>query len=126
MNSLAVNGFVQSLDPDLETPLPWVLWDHLGPTGTENGCCVGRRGYCRPGQIPAIAALLARHPRPTEAQVEEVPRGVLCRCGTYRRLRPAIRLAGEPGIAAVAPAVANALHAAPGVRARALPWLALR
>ena len=40
-------------------------------------------GYCQAGQMMSAAALLRRHPRPSDAQVDEAMRGNLCRCGTY-------------------------------------------
>ncbi|MFT3912643.1 MAG: (2Fe-2S)-binding protein [Anaeromyxobacteraceae bacterium] len=50
-------------------------------------------GYCQSGQIMAAAALLARTPHPTEADVDAAMSGILCRCGTYNRIRRAIRRA---------------------------------
>src|SRR5512138_2549624 len=50
-------------------------------------------GYCQSGQIMAAAALLAANPRPTDADIDEAMRGVLCRCGTYNRIRRAIKAA---------------------------------
>ncbi len=50
-------------------------------------------GYCQSGQIMAAAALLAKSPKPTDAQIDEAMRGVLCRCGTYNRIKRAIRAA---------------------------------
>jgi aerobic-type carbon monoxide dehydrogenase small subunit (CoxS/CutS family) len=50
-------------------------------------------GYCQPGQVMAAVALLAAHPRPSEAQVDQTMSGVLCRCGTYQRIRQAIERA---------------------------------
>jgi aerobic-type carbon monoxide dehydrogenase small subunit (CoxS/CutS family) len=50
-------------------------------------------GYCQSGQIMAAAALLARSPRPSDAEIDEAMRGVLCRCGTYNRIRRAIHAA---------------------------------
>lgn len=53
-------------------------------------------GYCQSGQIMAAAALLSTTPRPTDAQIDEAMADVLCRCGTYNRIRRAIRrAAGE-------------------------------
>jgi aerobic-type carbon monoxide dehydrogenase small subunit (CoxS/CutS family) len=53
-------------------------------------------GYCQPGQILAAAALLARTPKPTDADIDSAMAGNLCRCGTYNRIRRAIhRAAGE-------------------------------
>jgi len=52
-------------------------------------------GYCQPGQIMTAAALLARNPRPTEAEIEAAMSGVLCRCGTYQQIRRAIGRAAQ-------------------------------
>jgi len=52
-------------------------------------------GYCQSGQMMSAAALLARHPRPTDAQIDEAMRGNLCRCGTYERIRHAVHRAAE-------------------------------
>ena len=50
-------------------------------------------GYCQSGQILTAVALLERNPHPTEAEIEEVMSGVLCRCGTYPRIRIAMKKA---------------------------------
>jgi isoquinoline 1-oxidoreductase subunit alpha len=50
-------------------------------------------GYCQGGQIMAAVALLARTPRPTDADIDAVMAGVICRCGTYQRIRKAIHRA---------------------------------
>jgi len=50
-------------------------------------------GYCQSGQIMAAAALLKEHPHPSEAQVTAAMDGILCRCGTYNRIRSAIQKA---------------------------------
>jgi isoquinoline 1-oxidoreductase subunit alpha len=53
-------------------------------------------GYCQPGQIMQAAALLASNHHPTDAQIDEAMTGNLCRCGTYQRIRAAIKeAAGE-------------------------------
>jgi aerobic-type carbon monoxide dehydrogenase small subunit (CoxS/CutS family) len=52
-------------------------------------------GYCQSGQVMSAAALLARKPKPTDAEVDEAMRGNLCRCGTYQSVRAAIRRAVE-------------------------------
>jgi len=52
-------------------------------------------GYCQSGQILSAVALLARKPRPSDADVDEAMSGVLCRCGTYPRIRRAIRRAAS-------------------------------
>jgi aerobic-type carbon monoxide dehydrogenase small subunit (CoxS/CutS family) len=52
-------------------------------------------GWCQCGQMVAAAALLARTPAPSDAQIDDALRGNLCRCGTYARIRPAVRRAAE-------------------------------
>jgi aerobic-type carbon monoxide dehydrogenase small subunit (CoxS/CutS family) len=50
-------------------------------------------GYCQSGQIVAAAALLAKTPNPTDAQIDDFMAGNICRCGTYPRIRAAIHRA---------------------------------
>ena len=144
MIELEVNGTRHEIGVDPETPLLWVLRDHLGLTGSKYGCgmaqcgactvlldgepvmsCVtslqeaagkavttieglaavarGERlqqawiaeevpqcGYCQSGQLLTAAALLARNPEPSEAEIDAALSGVLCRCGTYNRIHRAI------------------------------------
>jgi isoquinoline 1-oxidoreductase subunit alpha len=52
-------------------------------------------GYCQSGQIMSAAALLATNPKPTDAQINTAMDGNLCRCGTYVRIRAAIKLAAN-------------------------------
>ncbi len=52
-------------------------------------------GYCQAGQIMSAVALLDAHPRPDEDAIKEAMEDVLCRCGTYRRIRTAIERAAE-------------------------------
>ena len=54
-------------------------------------------GYCQAGQIMSAAALLARSARPTDAQIDEAMTGNICRCGTYPRIRAAIKQAAAQG-----------------------------
>jgi len=54
---------------------------------------VAQCGYCQPGQIMSAAALLAAKPRPTDAEIDDALSGNLCRCGTYPRIRAAVRRA---------------------------------
>ncbi len=56
-------------------------------------------GYCQPGQIMHAAALLAHTPEPTDAELDDSMSTVLCRCGTYRRIRRAIRRAAAEAAA---------------------------
>jgi len=48
-------------------------------------------GYCQPGQVMAAAALLKRTSKPTDAEIDEAMSGNICRCGTYVRIRAAIK-----------------------------------
>ena len=52
-------------------------------------------GYCQSGQIMAAAALLAKKARPSDADIDEVMRGNICRCGTYQSIRAAIHRASQ-------------------------------
>lgn len=143
-HTLTVNDHSRTVDVADDTPLLWVLRDHLSLLGTKYGCglaqcgactvhvdgkatrscmtpvaAVGRQavttiegldangahplqrawceldvpqcGYCQAGQIMAAAALLKQHPSPTDEQIDAAMAGVLCRCGTYVRIRAAIK-----------------------------------
>ena len=50
-------------------------------------------GYCQSGQIMSAAALLAANPKPTDADIDDAMAGNICRCGTYGRIREAIKQA---------------------------------
>ena len=52
-------------------------------------------GYCQSGQIMSATALLAGNPRPTDADIDEAMSGNICRCGTYVRIREAIKDAAQ-------------------------------
>lgn len=52
---------------------------------------VAQCGYCQSGQIMSAAALLARSPNPTDAEIDAAMAGNYCRCGTYNRIRSAIK-----------------------------------
>src|SRR6058998_2722671 len=52
-------------------------------------------GYCQSGQIMSATALLAANPKPTDADIDQVMAGNICRCGTYPRIRAAIKKAGD-------------------------------
>jgi isoquinoline 1-oxidoreductase alpha subunit len=146
--SLHVNGQSRSVDAAPETPLLWILRDHLDLVGTKYGCGVGQCGactvhldgeaarscsvpistlgdkkivtieglsadgshplqkswcdldvaqcgYCQAGQIMSAAALLAKKPAPTDADIDESMAGNLCRCATYVRIRAGIHEAAR-------------------------------
>jgi len=54
-------------------------------------------GYCQAGQIMQAAALLKDTPKPTDQQITDAMSGNICRCGTYQRIRAAIKQAAESG-----------------------------
>jgi isoquinoline 1-oxidoreductase alpha subunit len=76
---------IEGLSPDGTHPLQRA-WEELD---------VPQCGYCQAGQIMSAAALLARTPRPTDAQIDTAMNGNLCRCATYIRIRKAIHLAAR-------------------------------
>jgi len=74
---------IEGLSPDGSHPAQ-VAWQEID---------VPQCGYCQTGQIMSAAALLAKIPRPSNAQIDEAMEGNLCRCGTYLRIREAIHRA---------------------------------
>jgi isoquinoline 1-oxidoreductase alpha subunit len=58
---------------------------------------VAQCGYCQPAQILSAVALLADQPQPDDAAIDAAMSGILCRCGTYQRIRAAIHRAAELG-----------------------------
>jgi isoquinoline 1-oxidoreductase alpha subunit len=61
-------------------------------------------GYCQAGQIMSAAALLAKTPKPTDAQIDAAMNGNLCRCGAYLRIRQAVHQAADAAAAQLTPA----------------------
>ena len=59
------------------------------------GLDVPQCGYCQSGQVMSAAALLARVPQPNDAQIDSAMSGNICRCGTYPRIRAAIKQASQ-------------------------------
>ena len=74
---------IEGLDPKANHPLQRA-WVELQ---------VPQCGYCQSGQIMSAAALLARNASPTDKDIDEAMAGNICRCGTYQRLRAAIKKA---------------------------------
>ena len=91
---------IEGLSPDGSHPVQqaWMAVD------------VPQCGYCQSGQIMSAAALLARNPHPTDADVDDAMAGNVCRCGTYQRIREAIHQAAAK---AKAPATQPRSHNAP-------------
>jgi isoquinoline 1-oxidoreductase alpha subunit len=69
-------------------------------------------GYCQSGQVMAAVALLGKNATPTDAQIDEAMDGNICRCGTYQRVREAIKSAGA-SLKSGPPARSDAPKAAP-------------
>ena len=76
---------IEGLSTDISHPIQraWLAED------------VPQCGYCQAGQIMNAAALLEKTPKPTDADIDEAMQGNLCRCGTYQRIRQAIKRAAE-------------------------------
>jgi isoquinoline 1-oxidoreductase alpha subunit len=72
---------IEGLSPDGSHPVQkaWVDAD------------VVQCGYCQPGQIMSAAALIAHNPNPSDADIDAALAGNICRCGTYQRVREAVR-----------------------------------
>jgi aerobic-type carbon monoxide dehydrogenase small subunit (CoxS/CutS family) len=56
---------------------------------------VAQCGYCQPGQIMTAVALLEDNAHPNDADIEDAMKGILCRCGTYQRIKKAIHTAAK-------------------------------
>ena len=76
---------IEGLSADGQHPVQ-VAWRKLN---------VAQCGYCQSGQIMSAAALLAKNPEPTDQQIDNAMSGNICRCGTYTRIRDAIRQVAE-------------------------------
>ena len=76
---------IEGLSPDASHPLQkaWIAEQ------------VPQCGYCQSGQIMTAAALLAKTPKPTDAQIDTAMQGNICRCGTYQRIHRAIKRAAQ-------------------------------
>jgi isoquinoline 1-oxidoreductase subunit alpha len=72
---------IEGLDPKGEHPVQVAWREHNTP----------QCGYCQSGQIMRAAALLAGTPRPSDEEIDRAMAGNLCRCGTYLRIRAAIK-----------------------------------
>lgn len=146
--NLKVNGKSQVVDVDPNTPVLWVLRDHLNLVGTKFGCGVAacgactilfdgnatrscqlpvsaaegkeittieglsengdhpvqkawlehdvpQCGYCQAGQIMSAVSLLNSNPHPTDGEIDAAMNGNICRCGTYVRIKAAIKTAAS-------------------------------
>ena len=146
--NLKINGEKRTVEADSDTPLLWVLRDHIGLVGTKYGCGIGQCGsctvhvdgsatrscllqvsqaegkkittieglsengdhpvqkawlehdvpqcgYCQAGQIMTAASLLNGNPNPSDEEIESTMNGNICRCGTYVRIKQAIKTASK-------------------------------
>ncbi|MFD2200982.1 (2Fe-2S)-binding protein [Shivajiella indica] len=146
--NLSINGKSQTVEVDPNTPILWVLRDHLDLVGTKYGCGIAQCGsctvimdgnavrscsipvsavegakittieglsengdhpvqkawlkhdvpqcgYCQAGQIMSAVALLDRNPNPSDEDIDNAMNGNICRCGTYVRIKKAIKTAAN-------------------------------
>lgn len=78
---------IEGLSPDSSHPLQKAWLEVDAP----------QCGYCQSGQIMAAAAMLKAKPKPTDADIDQAMTGIVCRCGTYNRIRDAIKKAAMNG-----------------------------
>jgi isoquinoline 1-oxidoreductase subunit alpha len=78
---------IEGLPADASSPLQkaWLELD------------VPQCGYCQAGQLLSASALLTKTPKPTDAQIDAAMSGNVCRCGTYLRIKAAIKMAANGG-----------------------------
>lgn len=146
--NLNINSKSQQVDVDPNTPMLWVLRDHMDLIGTKFGCGIAQCGactihldgnavrscqlpvsaaegasittieglsengdhpvqqawlehdvpqcgYCQAGQIMSAAALLAQNPNPSDTDIDNAMNGNICRCGTYLRIKAAVKTAAQ-------------------------------
>ncbi|MEL6943896.1 MAG: (2Fe-2S)-binding protein [Bacteroidota bacterium] len=146
--TIKVNGLQKEVNVSPDTPLLWVLRDHLDLVGTKYGCGIGQCGactvhvdgiamrscslpiggvsgkdvttieglsedgqhplqvawrehdvpqcgYCQAGQIMNAASLLNQNANPSDEEIETAMHGNICRCGTYNRIKAAIKTAAN-------------------------------
>ena len=84
---------IEGLAPNASHPLQkaWIELD------------VPQCGFCQSGMLMAAAALLKRKPRPSDADIDDAMNGNLCRCGTYPRIREAIKQAAKSDLGSAVP-----------------------
>lgn len=143
-----INGSLMEVDVDPNTPMLWVLRDHLNLVGTKFGCGIAQCGactihldgnavrscqlpvsaaegaeittiegisekgdhpvqkawmeldvpqcgYCQAGQIMSAVALLKENPNPSDEDIDNAMNGNICRCGTYTRIKAAVKTASQ-------------------------------
>ena len=101
LNGQAVRSCITSIDDVGDQEVTTI--EGLSPDGTHPvqrawiANNVPQCGYCQVGQIMQAAALLKDTPKPTDQQITDAMSGNICRCGTYQRIRAAIKQAAESG-----------------------------
>jgi isoquinoline 1-oxidoreductase alpha subunit len=146
--NLNINGKMQTVEAESDTPMLWVLRDTVGLVGTKYGCGIAQCGactihlngqamrscqrpvsavedkkittieglsadashplqdawrehdvpqcgYCQAGQIMNAEALLSNNSSPSDQDIDDAMRGNICRCGTYNRIKAAIKTAAS-------------------------------
>lgn len=146
--TLSINGEKKQVKAEADTPMLWILRDHLNLVGTKYGCGVAQCGactihfngvatracqlpvstvgnaeittiegisenadhpvqkawleedvpqcgYCQSGQIMSAISLLKVNPHPSDEEIEQAMSGNICRCGTYTRIKKAIKSASK-------------------------------
>lgn len=146
--NLTINNQAHQVDVAPDTPLLWVLRDHVDLVGTKYGCGIGQCGactihldgsatracllpvsaigdrsittieglsengdhpvqqawiehdvaqcgYCQSGQMMSAAALLEDNQSPSDEQIDQAMSGNICRCGTYLRIKAAVKTAAK-------------------------------
>ncbi len=78
---------IEGLSPDSSHPLQKAWIDNDTP----------QCGYCQSGQIMTAAAMLKTKPKPTDVDIDQAMAGIICRCGTYNRIKDAIKKAAMNG-----------------------------
>jgi isoquinoline 1-oxidoreductase alpha subunit len=80
---------IQSLEGKSVTTIEGLADDKLKDSWRRHK--VPQCGFCQAGQLMSAAALVSRHPAPSDSQIDEAMAGNICRCGTYTRIRTAIK-----------------------------------
>jgi len=148
--NIKINGKMRQIDVASDTPMLWVIRDHVNLLGTKFGCGIGQCGactihvdgvatrscllpvgsvgeksittieglskdashpvqqawlehdvpqcgYCQAGQIMNAASLLTQNSNPSDSDIDQAMNGNICRCGTYIRIKSAIKTAAANG-----------------------------
>lgn len=148
--NIKINGKMRQIDVASDTPMLWVIRDHVNLLGTKFGCGIGQCGactihvdgvasrscllpvgsvgeksittieglskdashplqqawlehdvpqcgYCQAGQIMNAASLLTQNSNPSDSDIDQAMNGNICRCGTYMRIKSAIKTAAANG-----------------------------